>query len=341
MDYLDSCLLSRGTPHVSPSVGLIKALQTLQQSTPLIRRLLLLPAHLALFFIPLNPTTSYSLLTISIPTLTTLLVLPIPPSVPLLIHPLLPLSSLLLNMLLGSIRSAALLMPLVIALFLLFAWAMNGDIFRGFHLLPSAPEEPRIAPFEARLWIFITAILLLVFSITMTISRAIVPIREGWDEDGARRWRGAIKEGDEWERVYGVTVARLARRRLGLAVQEMVRPVLSPIRNPRTSNGDGVSGGEEARHQREDLDPKVTPHRSAKARAVLVPINVLCLPLDIALLALHLAQVLRVFSLDHRTHYGLFEVRDWIAVMVVGLPCYLFERVGRLTDYESSTAIRS
>ena len=285
--------------------------KTLQRPAPLIRRLLLLPTHLALLLLllPLAPPTSYSLLAISIPTLTTLL----------------------LSMLNRCLRSAALLMPLVLALFLLFAWSMNGDIFRGLSLsaLPTSPPpiEITIAPFEARLWIFITVVLLLVFSATLTVFRAIMPVREGWDDDQARRWKGAVKEGDEWEKEYGVTVASLARRRYAMAVRNLVGSLPSPV---RTAYGDEDTEG--AGRQTRKPGSEVSTIRKGSGIAMVVPFNLLCLPLEIARGVARLQTHWRVTPSGGMAERALLGMQGWLTAIIMGPPCLLLAFTGRLND---------
>ncbi|WWD08348.1 hypothetical protein V865_006460 [Kwoniella europaea PYCC6329] len=206
-----------------------------QYRTSLLRRILLLPLHLSLIFalFPSYPQISYTLLLLSIPTTTFSLIFPIKPSLPLLFPSLLPLSILLKRIIYRSFKTAGLLMPLVLGLFVIFSWSMNGDIFRGFYQAVQSsiyiietiakpipiearasiaePVESGISPFSARLTIFVTLSLLFICSLLLTASRAIMVPKERWDGEDERRWRGAIKEGDDWEKEYGVQVAREAR----------------------------------------------------------------------------------------------------------------------------------
>lgn len=314
--------------------------KTFQRKTPLIRFTVLVPTYLTLLLIPVNGQSAYSLITISIPTLTILLILPIAPSLPLLFHSILPLSTLLLNMLHRSIRSAGLLMPLVIGLFILFAWSMNGDIFRGVFrfsnvLLPT-PTEPGIAPFEARLWIFITVILLLIFSIALTISRAIMPIREGWDDDGTRRWKGANKEGDEWEKEYGVTVARLARRRFALAVQELVQLRAESYKSSETGDVSRAVDTRAAEESREaaKTDLAVSRDTMCKLRPVVVPFNLVCVPFDILCGILPIVTRLWMSSTGGMPESQLRGMRDKLAICIMGPPCVVLGLIGRLVTKE-------
>lgn len=208
---------------------------------------------------------------------------------------------------------------------------MNGDIFRGFFSSSSLlqarkavqPVEAGIAPFQARLWIFVTVLVLVLFSITLSIARAIMPVREGWDENDYRRWKGGVKEGDDWEREYGVTVARLARRRLGLAVRELVRPLMSPIETSRSD--------EEVRGERLTPDVSHTGNRTTpRSKAVMMPFNLLCSPLDIALALVNLGNRLGFTSTGGELEILLRGIRGWMALVIMGLPCYFLGLAERL-----------
>ncbi|WVQ95517.1 hypothetical protein IAU59_002614 [Kwoniella sp. CBS 9459] len=212
---------------------------------PLIQKLFLIPIYLAalLALVPPLRHLSYPLINISIPPLTFLLVLPHPPSIPVLLKGLIPPSVLLQRVLNRSIRTAGLLMPLVLVLFVIFGWSMNGDVFRGFWQVPvysnfkrydndsdhflfhdfhphaytrtvvDEPIEEGISPFSARVSLFSTLSLLFLFSIILTAARAIMMSKDGWDDPntGARRWKGGVLDGDHWEREYGLVVGRQAR----------------------------------------------------------------------------------------------------------------------------------
>ena len=215
-------------------------------------------------------------------------------------------------------------MPLVFALFLLFAWSMDGDIFRGLLSLPPV-AEPGIAPFQTRLWLFITVILLLVFSITLTMARAIMPVREGWDGDDQKRWKGAIKEGDLWEREFGVIVARLATRRFAMAVRASVRPLSFSSEEKQLEERRLLE--DEESNQVSDLSPTTSTARSRRARALAIPINALVLPLDIALVGLRLVQRTSATHDLSKTDAYLLSLRDWMALLIMGPPCFLLALV--------------
>ncbi|WWD20694.1 hypothetical protein CI109_105170 [Kwoniella shandongensis] len=280
-------------------------LHTLQYDTTPLRCVLLFPTHLT-FLVALFPSIherSHTLLTLSIPTLTFLLVLPGPPSLPTFFKPLLPLSILLRRILYRSIRTAGLLMPLVVVLFGIFSWSMNGDIFRGFFVFSSVqqdytaygrsslnvrqndiidsladPIEVGVAPFQTRLMLFFTLTLLFTFSIILTAARAISNPRERWDSNDEKRWRGAVKESDEWEREYGLVVGREARRAWATSVRNYVWASVSKAREGNGAEEDG-SRGEAAVNGVVDVDS----HQTTRSYELLLPppLNLISLPYDI------------------------------------------------------------
>ncbi|KAK8850511.1 hypothetical protein IAR55_004429 [Kwoniella newhampshirensis] len=313
---------SRHRPTIIEIIWMIWAgsdlLHTIQYPTTTLRRLLLVPTHLAFIF-SFFPSfeLSFTLLTVSIPTLTFLLVLPDPPSLPILIKPLLPLSILLRRILYRSLRTAGLLMPLVLVLLGIFSWSMNGDIFRGFDVTsqldedatsilwnvdryPSSdripcrpvggteagPVEVGIAPFETRLMLFLTLTLSLVFSIILTAARAISPPRERWDAEGERRWRGAVKEGDDWEREYGVVVGRKTRRAWAIAVRSYVwksdRLVgSSDAEGRRSDESENGSGAERPSNGYVGIAPDGRSRCESYRLSVPLPLNILQVPYDV------------------------------------------------------------
>lgn len=174
---------------------------------------------------------AYTMVVLSIPALTFAVILPLPPSLPLLAprSSLVPLSALLLSTLNRSLRPLMLLTPAIVFVLALFSWSMDGDVFRGFsnpgdtHLIRNGPSplEDGIAPFAARVSLFVTVLLLLLAGITLGTARSMIP-SPGVSGQGGRRWRGAIRPGDDWEEEYGLTAARRARKAFALAVKQYI-----------------------------------------------------------------------------------------------------------------------
>nr|XP_019051129.1 hypothetical protein I302_01578 [Kwoniella bestiolae CBS 10118]OCF30059.1 hypothetical protein I302_01578 [Kwoniella bestiolae CBS 10118] len=334
-------------------------IHSIQYPIPTIRRVLLLPLHLS-FLLSLFPSygqLSYTLLLLSIPTMTFSLVLPNTPSIPILLPSLLPLSILLKRILVRSVRSAGLLMPLVLGLFVLFSWSMNGDIFRGFYQTLSSrtitvlyttantkiytplqtqvaePIEEGISPFAARLTIFITLSLLLVFSMLLTASRAIMTPRERWDREDERRWKGAVKEGDNWEKEFGVRVAGEAREGFCEGVKRYTWGCVCEMDEEEAGRAqvgyesitggtiDGVSATEGGPRNKHD---QVGYHGSSSKPISPVlppPLNLITLPLDIL-------SMMPLGHLSDTVDKARYSIRLVIAALVC-LPFYLVSMLYR------------
>ncbi|WRT70650.1 uncharacterized protein IL334_007648 [Kwoniella shivajii] len=329
--------------------------QAIQCPSEPIRFFMDLPLYLSLIFslFPSFTQTAYNLILVSIPASTFLLILPYPPSIPILIQGVLPLSVLLRRILVRSVKTAGLVMPLVLGLFAIFSWSMNGDIFRGFITVSQSfplsipppsmtewtdstfsisqlgePIENGIAPFEARLSLFITLSLLFIFSLLLTAARAVLIPREKWDGNEERRWKGAIKEGDNWERGYGSVVGRESRQAWSEAVRWYVwEPTLhvtgntedveSSRRNYGASDIPGPERDEEIqpndikndRWKRKLLPPKLPP-----------PLNVITLPLD-------LLRLLPLKRLNDQLDEAIYTISVGTAG-VVCLPFHVFSIIG-------------
>ena len=215
----------------------------------------------------------------------------------------------MLQILRRSVWTAGLVVPLAVGLFVVFAWAMNGDIFRGFYAIPiphlpnhhrlnqsnhptnqsihltsPTPVEPDIAPFQTRIWLFVTFTILILLAIILGITRALMPNRQIWDEPNMKRWKGAIKENDEWEAEYGVVVGRSARRAWAESVKK----------------GFGLDG------------VRIPP-----------PCNALLVPLDIAIYTTKLLTSCRSPEQSSKIQQILVEIREWFVVILLGPPCLL------------------
>ncbi|OCF45701.1 hypothetical protein I317_00604 [Kwoniella heveanensis CBS 569] len=355
------------------------AIHSLQGSypLPLIQRFFLLPAHLAALFALISPLRhlAYPFVNISIPSLAFLLVLPHPPSVSILIKGLIPLSVLLQRILNRSIRTAGLLMPLVLVLFVIFGWSMNGDVFRGFWALPTLaasswwtinqndvavhrvwpltittvdePIEEGISPFPARVSLFSTLSLLFLFSIILTAARAIMTPKDRWDEPktGARRWKGGVIDGDDWEREYGLIVGRQAR---GARAEAVRRYVMLGLPESQIEGDDGgadcigdvppaqsdeergiVSAGSSAatpkpHQQPHDHHHTYTPSSIPTAHILPPPPNILTLPFEIILRLT--PELTTCDGMKARLRYSIFQCHTILAAILC-LPLMLLGRV--------------
>lgn len=253
-------------------------------------------------------------------------------------HSLLPLSVLLVGNIRRGLSSAVLLVPLAILLFVVFSWALNGDIFRGFYSLSSSiapvivhfiklalslfstncgtfcvdsgasvpvtleePVEPGISPYETRVSIFITILTLVILSISLSASRAGVQIRD-YDHSSSKRWRGAVKEGDLWEREFGTDIARQARIQHALAIQDSLSTT-------------SLFAGQESLGGAESLSVDRT-------RGVLVPpLNALVVPLDAVIFLLRTANR-RLDATKLITGIrSLEQIRSWAILCVMAGLC--------------------
>jgi len=197
-------------------------------------------------------------LAFSILPLTLLLILPYSPSLALLDSDYLPLSTLLVHLSIRGLRSAKFLVPLCLVVFAVFAWALNGDMFRGFFAVPALapvtgtlsdrpfsliinkadssyaqakpayddiPVEPGLAPFETRLMLFITLLTLLFLAMCVTLVRILTPAYQPSDS------RVPPHQPDKWVTEYGPAVAGSARQRWAEAVRtDIVRKeIVAPL----------------------------------------------------------------------------------------------------------------
>jgi hypothetical protein len=213
------------------------------QAFPSLKRtILLIPTVLAPLMAYLDSSSAFSCLALSIFPLTILLILPLSPSLVFVSADIVPLSTLLHHILARGLRSAGLILPLALLVFGIFAWSLNGDIFRGFDLDPQfldstkgsfsaarqgvlagmpdePPVEPGIAPFETRLWLFVTCSFLFLLSITLTLVRILAPTYPSTPPD-------------PWAEEYGPAVAHAARERWAIAVRDgVVRKEIVPPLN--------------------------------------------------------------------------------------------------------------
>ena len=241
-----------------------------------------------------SSSTSYNILCLSIPFLSILLSLPSPPSLPFLHADLLPLSTLLVSIIRRSLTSLGLILPLLVALFIVFSWSMNGDIYRGFFSILStptdlAPDSPEIgiAPYQARLAIFVAFVVLLILCIILGTARSSIPpasapgVGASSDDDGLER--------DPSEAEYGSEVALRSRIALTSAVR------------------DGL------------------------AQRLFVPLNLLDLPLIISAAALHALPVDE--GTRGKVTKWTQERRLELRALILGPPCALLWVMDRLLSF--------
>jgi hypothetical protein len=260
------------------------------------KHILLLPSALSL--LTCWTTYGFTFLTLSIPFLTISLIRPEPPSSPFLFPSLLPHSIRLWNVIIAGFTGWALLWPVIIVLCVLFSISLNGDIFRGFFVIPTRsisdpPVEEGVAPYGTRVAIFGTIIILAYLAICLSMSNMA--------SRSARRARSEDRE-SESETQARVQIILGARWLLGDLGQELEAPEEGP----------------ETRR----IEPGRWGHPP-----VPIPFNLLLVPLDLVILVLGLARLLSLDkdkgTLDRIAH----RMRYLVAILMIGIPCWLLSFV--------------
>ncbi|GMK54603.1 hypothetical protein CspeluHIS016_0111890 [Cutaneotrichosporon spelunceum] len=256
--------------------------------------ILMLPACLSGVLMPgvLKKTTGLAtfLRCLSIPCSALAIVLPSAPALPFLLPSrLLPLSIMLAGVLARGAKAASLLVPLAGGLWALYAYALNGNVWRarpnaiemasaaseavkGFRRDVSAqgggPVEVGVAPFETRVALLITLVLVIFLSGTLSILRALAPSNELHD--------------GTWEAEYGASIGHSSRRALAAAVARYLPPSSDSI-------------------------PPPVP--------LPIPLNVLVVPFDA------LAGAFRVLRRGKEPPYTVRAIRGGMGLLIVAIPC--------------------
>lgn len=238
---------------------------------------------------------------ISIPCSTLAVVLPSAPSLPLLFPArLLPLSILLAGILARGAKAAALLVPLATLLWGLYAYALNGDVWRAgpeainmasqasstvtsllkrsgdaSALGGSSPIEVGVAPFETRVALLVTLVLVILLSGGLSILRAMAPSNELHD--------------GTWEAEYGPSIGHASRRALAAGVARYLPPSSDSI-------------------------PPPVP--------LPIPLNVLVLPFDAVAGALYLMRR------GKEAPYTIRAIRGGMGLLIVAIPCLVLGPIG-------------
>jgi hypothetical protein len=256
------------------------------------KHILLLPSALALT--TCWTTYGFTFLTLSIPFLTISLVRPEPPSIPFLFPSLLPHSIRLWDIIIAGYTGGALLWPVIIVLCVLFSISLNGDIFRGFFVIPMStsdpPVEEGIAPYGTRLAIFGTILILAYLGICLSISNMA--------NRSARHAQRSEDRESESETQARVEIILGTRWLLGDLGQESKSIEDGPETRRIKSGGWG--------------HPPVT-----------FPLNLLVVPLDIALLILSLARFLSRKKDNGTLGRYLYRMRYFVAILMIGIPCWV------------------
>jgi hypothetical protein len=256
------------------------------------KHILLLPSALALT--TCWTTYGFTFLTLSIPFLTISLVRPEPPSIPFLFPSLLPHSIRLWDIIIAGYTGGALLWPVIITLCVLFSISLNGDIFRGFFVIPMStsdpPVEEGVAPYGTRVAIFGTILILVYLGICLSISNMASRTASRTQRVGARE--------PESETQARVEVTMGARWLLGDFGQE------------------SKSAEDESETRR--IDPGGRGHPP-----VPTPFNLLLVPLDIVLLVLGSARFLSRDKDKGTLERIIGRIRYFVAILMIGIPCWV------------------
>jgi hypothetical protein len=257
--------------------------------------ILMLPACISGVLMPgvTSKTTAVGtfLRCLSIPCSALAIVLPSGPSLPFLFPSrLLPLSIMLAGILARGAKAAALLVPLAGGLWALYAYALNGDVWRAgpnaVEVASSASEafkgllrrdvaaqgggpiEVGVAPFETRVALLVTLVLVIFLSGALSILRAMAPSNELHD--------------GTWEAEYGAAIGHASRRALAAGVARYLPPSSDSI-------------------------PPPVP--------LPIPLNVLVLPFD------GLAGAFRIIRRGREPPYTIRAIRGGMGLLIVAIPC--------------------
>jgi len=276
--------------------------QVFQHSRNVSKNLFLVPTALALF--TLWTTSGFTFLAISIPCLTLSPLRADPPSMPFLFPSLLPHSVRLWDVVTAGFTGWALIWPIVIILCVVCSISLNGDIFRGFLVtIPSIsisgsdpPVEEGVAPYETRVAIFGTILILVYLAICLSISNIT--------KRSARRSRHPANQESEACTQARVEMISGMRWILGDLGQDHFQ---LEDRESNQSKPPGLAG----------YSPPPVP----------LPFNLILLPLDLFVVILNIIRRLR--SRKDRGTFGwtIYRIRYFVSILLVGIPCRLMSLV--------------
>jgi hypothetical protein len=256
------------------------------------KHILLLPSALAL--ITCWTGYGFTFLTLAIPFLTISLIRPGPPSIPFLFPSLLPHSIRLWDIIIAGFTGWALIWPVIIVLCVLFSISLNGDIFRGFFVIPMStsdpPVEDGVAPYGTRVAIFGTILILAYLAICLSISNMAS--------------RTATR------------TQRVGEREPELETQARVEMILGARWLLGDLGQDSKSVEDESETRRTDSGGRGHP-------LVPIPLNILLVPLDIVLLVLGLARFLSRYKDKGTLERIIGRIRYFVATLMIGIPCWV------------------
>jgi hypothetical protein len=303
--------------------------QALQHPLSTAKTIALLPTVVALLTYPFSSCRPYTstFQQLSIPFLTVSILLPTPASLPSLFPSLLPTSVRLFGIVKAGFSGWLLICPILLLFFGLLSFSLNGDIYRGFFVDPSPfshvhlnvntnhldrsttePAEDGVAPYETRVAIFGTIILLLYFAICLSIA-GMARARHG-----ERRLPSARGGSIDWENRHGAELARRSRAKLVIGIRWLMGDLGRDTIQDRAGMRDAEIGPTESD------DVVLRPKPDSVSPPVPVPLNLLLLPLDMAIIVSRLAAWM-VGGTTGDVIHRLGDMRYWTSIIFLGLPC--------------------
>lgn len=269
-----------------------------------LRSLATIPTAMTLCALLARSDTTYTFLLISIPCLVILLISPTPPSISFLAPSLLPTSTRLFDTLGHTLQGWTLIWPLILVFCVIFSWSMNGDIYRGFFVFSNdtgpmdIPREPGVAPFEARLTLFVTLIILSIMAIIVSCQSSVIEQVEHHPRDQIRA--SAYHN-------QGIRTKRHARQHWIVGIRGLTGDLET---GPRSGDQEGgIRLGAGIRMMRPSIPP---------------PLNLLILPFDVVCLIIILGRRLTRHRLRRHGRHGdsIYQLRFQLAVFIVGPLCF-------------------
>jgi hypothetical protein len=254
------------------------------------------------------------------------ILLPAPISIPLLFPSLLPVSVRLSQIIQAGFTGWNLVWPLLLLLFGIFSFSLNGDIYRGFFVEHSTspiepdsrrvgpgtePTEDGVSPYETRVATFCTIILLLYFAICLSVSGMVRALRSGNTGGGTTM----SHRPHDWESRHGTfAAARRARAELVRGSRWLIGDLgMGTAQAPPPDTEDGT----------ENVESIESPSSTSQqvAPPLPIPLNLLLLPLDMFIGPQLLVSRIKGRAVS-RTASRVSGLRYWVSVIVLGMPCY-------------------
>jgi hypothetical protein len=250
-----------------------------------------------------------------------------PISIPFLFPSLLPVSVRASQIIAAGFTGWNLVWPLVLLLFGIFSFSLNGDIYRGFFVEHSTsligpdtdtrrvgpgtePTEDGVSPYGTRVAIFCTIILLLYFSICLSMSGMVRANRRDNTDGGTTM----SHRPHDWESRHGTDTARRARTELVRGSRWLIGDLgMGTAQAPPPDTEDGT----------ENVESIESPPSTSQqvAPPLPIPLNLLLLPLDMFIGPQLLVSRIKGRAVS-RTASRVSGLRYWVSVIVLGMPCY-------------------